>query len=1542
MRREAPLTADQVRTPRPLSFQAYLEVLEEFVRSAGMDAPLREIVLRMSRALVRFLGADLALHYTLERDRLTPFVWHGLGPGQVPPALPLEGDLGRRAREGQEVALLREGDLPEPLRALGLRMAVFAPIYTQQERYGVSLAGFYTPRRFTPRDLRLLNRGLTLLGQAFGLARSRRLEARLRATQEALLRVLRTAVSAGDLERMMQDLLRVMVEHFGATSGLGWVVEGNRLVPRAGYGVDPALYPTVDLDRPIGVVGLGVARRQPLVVGPEELPRLSFPVSLQRGIRQVAAVPVFVGDRVVGAFSLGWTQERPFSASDLGLLGLMAGTAGPAILNAQAVEEERRLARRHALLYRALEGAVHSPDVTRLLEGLLALAVDHWGARYGVVRLLDREAGLLRPVASAGIPLERFSPLRVDPPEGITGRAVQEGRPVQAVEEEAERLGHPSVREWGIRQVVAVPIRSREEAVGTLTLGWDRPQPLTEEELALLDLLADTVVAPLERAQALEAEQRARLQAETMAEAMGQVLGAETPREALQGLVEVLTRRYGADVGFAYLRDPSARLYRPVAGVGLPLETLGPLPEAGLYGIVGETVRRQAPVLLEGRDFRERAGTHLLTMGLVQGVGIPLLLEGQVEAVLVLACRHPRSVAPQDLQVLALAVASVGPALQRARAQEAERQRMEELTAFTRIAQVLTLPGSHSEQVHRLLEEVCRLTGADWASLRLPTPDGQGLERVSVGGPHPADIATEDRVIPVEGTLSGRAFRTGEPQVVDNYPRFPGAYESLVRRGIASLLSVPIRWGGQVVGVLNAYSTCLGFFTPERVRPVAFAADLMGALLEQSRLLEEEQKARRRLEALEAIALAGMSSLQPREAVQALLERLVALTGAKGALLHLADERAQEFRLAGVVGLPPEKVHPTMPLQGTPIARLLREGQTLVLRGEDLRDPTLSQALQEVEEEAVVVVSPLKGPRRLLGLVAVLYPDPLPHREEVVQWVEAAADRIALVMENALAYEAEQKSHRRLQALERVLEAGLSLLDPEEALRTILARLVEATRGVYGLFRRWDPERNALVAEVIHKAPAEQVRKEMPLGEGFSSRVLAEGRPLLERVEGLPETLRATFSPFFRGGWVRAMGGVPLYGRRGLLGVVVVGYPEMPEEPEEVLRLMQLAGERISLVVETALAYRALREQVVRDPLTGLLNRREFFRRLEEELARARRTGAPVSVLMLDLDRFKAVNEALGHAVGDQVLQELAEAVLRPALRPYDVIARYGGDEFVVLLSGAGREEARRVAQRLQTAVRQHTFRVLPEQGWTLGLSAGVATYPEDADTATGLVERADDALRTAKMRGVGLVLASRPEEEAPARPAGRSSLFNALADALLSALDLRVPGTARRSRAVAQCARLVAERMGLGTVLVEQTYWTGLLRDVGMLALPPGPFLRPSRTPEEEALVRQHPSLSVGLLGPHRDFQAVLPAVLAHHERWDGQGYPGRLQGKQIPLPARIVAGAELFVLTALEQGLGSAWGAVERERGGALDPSVAEALLAHREALEALLQQV
>jgi diguanylate cyclase (GGDEF)-like protein/putative nucleotidyltransferase with HDIG domain len=372
-----------------------------------------------------------------------------------------------------------------------------------------------------------------------------------------------------------------------------------------------------------------------------------------------------------------------------------------------------------------------------------------------------------------------------------------------------------------------------------------------------------------------------------------------------------------------------------------------------------------------------------------------------------------------------------------------------------------------------------------------------------------------------------------------------------------------------------------------------------------------------------------------------------------------------------------------------------------------------------------------------------------------------------------------------------------------------------------------------------------------------------------------------------RGG--RQIARLPMHPRGERLGVVTL--VRRTEEPfdEAQQNLLRLLVDELAVAVQHARTYRERLEQAIRDPLTGLYNRRFFYEAFEKEMRRSERYGSAASLVLFDVDDFKVVNDTLGHAAGDEVLREIAR-IASDLIRPADSLARVGGEELALLLPETTQLDALLVGERIRTAIARSPLL----EGRRITVSGGVSTCPQDATTVDALEKKADDALYWAKRNGKNLCAVasevSIDEDEATAD----STLAHLYA--LVAATDAQQLQTRDHSENVALYAISIAQAMGLDRDHVVRLRRAALLHDLGKIAVrsdilhKPGPL-----TPEEFAEIRTHPVVGAAM-ARHAGLEEESEWIRHHHERIDGAGYPDGLAGHEIPFEARIIFVADAF----------------------------------------------
>jgi diguanylate cyclase (GGDEF)-like protein len=362
--------------------------------------------------------------------------------------------------------------------------------------------------------------------------------------------------------------------------------------------------------------------------------------------------------------------------------------------------------------------------------------------------------------------------------------------------------------------------------------------------------------------------------------------------------------------------------------------------------------------------------------------------------------------------------------------------------------------------------------------------------------------------------------------------------------------------------------------------------------------------------------------------------------------------------------------------------------------------------------------------------------------------------------------------------------------------------------------------------------------------------------------------------------------------------------------------LLQYKGTLIRNILEANLTNATLHEELKRsasiDSLTGVGTRMPFERRLEEECARAARYNRPFCLAMVDVDNFKSINDNLGHAGGDRALTMVAVCMANTK-RTIDVLARYGGDEFVLLLPETELESGFLVVER----IRKQIGGMLVAEGIAMTISCGVVDNCSCPGTnANELLRRADMALYRAKEAGRNRTeswanLSRDPsaisEEEGQEIVELREKLADISTQAkdafiqsiggFVKALDARDPYTKLHSENTMRYAVSIAEALGLADEEVAVIRRAAVIHDLGKIGVRDSVLLCPGKlTPNELRIMQQHPVIAGRILDQMRFLERELPIVRHHHERWDGQGYPDGLAGTAIPLGARILAVADSF----------------------------------------------
>ena len=389
---------------------------------------------------------------------------------------------------------------------------------------------------------------------------------------------------------------------------------------------------------------------------------------------------------------------------------------------------------------------------------------------------------------------------------------------------------------------------------------------------------------------------------------------------------------------------------------------------------------------------------------------------------------------------------------------------------------------------------------------------------------------------------------------------------------------------------------------------------------------------------------------------------------------------------------------------------------------------------------------------------------------------------------------------------------------------------------------------------------------------------------------------------------------VPLLSKHTHFGSLIV-FSSRENICNSELNFLGLFAKQIELAITIADLFQAVKEQAITDGMTGLYNRRYFEEYIKKEAIRAMRQNQKFTVIGLDLDHLKQINDTYGHNYGDIAIKTIAE-VLKSNARSIDIAARMGGEEFNLILPGVDIEGGCIAAERIRKAIEA----VELEKIGHITASLGVATYPDQSDDLEELLELTDQAMYESKRNGRNRVTIAKPSYETSWQEVAVNTFVDILSkhripmDAVTSRLlteklmDMnndrlyQVADTLVQSynpehklggmKQKVEFATMLAKRFDLSKEAIDKLKIAILLYDIGNTMLPKE--LLNKREPlseEDKSSIKQHPVIAAReILKPISNIVDIIPIIEKHHENWNGTGYPGKISGDEIPIESQII----------------------------------------------------
>ena len=767
------------------------------------------------------------------------------------------------------------------------------------------------------------------------------------------------------------------------------------------------------------------------------------------------------------------------------------------------------------------------------------------------------------------------------------------------------------------------------------------------------------------------------------------------------------------------------------------------------------------------------------------------------------------------------------------------------------------------------------------------------------------------------------------PEMAEPLPAFPGGRFEQFRHAMAAenidnVTAVSLQTREHNFGVILFPHAERTLFGASNLRLLIGLALQIGLTLENYVVMHDAQRRTKEYQLLTQIGQAISSRLNQQEVLRTVQKELgqifdtsnfyVAFQEGDSIVFHLEVEEAQ------VMSRRQRRVSNGL------TEYMLRTGQPLLIRAD----------LERARERLGVTFIPKRPAKSFCGapilvngkatgvMGAMSTTREYVFEQRDLDVLKTAAGQVSVAIENARLFTEEQRRAHQFAFLNSVSKTAISSDDAEQMLAEIVAHIQKNFRFDHIGIGILDYATKEIEIKAEAGTTAHEKGTKIGVTSGIIGRVARAGEAAMVHVnsdspQGLLPTARTVLC-------------IPIAYGESLLGVLNVESETENAFSSEDRLVMNTLADLLATALHNSFVFQKLQQQSITDGLTSIKTRRFFWEALTAEWKRASRSGRPFSVVLIDLDKFKEVNDTFGHMEGDLVLARVGR-LLEQKCRQSNVVARYGGDEFVILMPETTAEQAQVLAERLRLWLA--TDPMLNEHHITG--SFGVASFPVHGVSAEDIIRVADAGMYVSKKAGGDRVSAAdeyntgqsptshrqqvsgyiehflQRERTAPEQADELVAALRQLAtdnepkdlallrssiETLARAAESRETSASGHGDATAQYVEMMARALGFSSDHVHDLAFAARVHDVGKILLPEQVLKRESALTEDEFnFVKMHPSLGAQIVASLPNSQPMVKAIEYHHERLDGSGYSAGLKGEDIPLWARVIAVADAYV---------------------------------------------
>ncbi len=1105
-------------------------------------------------------------------------------------------------------------ELHERLAPVGDRSVLAVPLRSKGQIIGALSVSGQVGHLFAEADIALLQTFGDQAALALENAHLYEQTERRRREAEELARVAQFLTESLDMTAVGERIVTSILELFGVKAAMLRLLQPDgslRTLASSGESLSQSSGGDI-LPPGAGLTGLAIAQGKPVwsadVLSEPEIPLTDQmrDHQLRSGNRSMIAVPLRAHEKIIGSLGLSDQTGRTYSDGEVALLQTFADQAALALENARLFEETERRRREAEELARVARSLTESLDMTAVGERIVASVQELFGVKAATLRLLQPD-GSLGSLALSGEPLS--GGLVLPPGAGLTGLAVAEGRPIWC----ADVSNMPGIRltdqmcdhhlHSGNRSLIAVPLRAHEKVIGSLALSDQTGRTYSDSEVALLQTFADQAALALENARLFEETERRAQEISTLHEIGTKLVSTLDLSAVLEEIAGSAIQLIGAQRCAVFELDPRDQRLHMRASRGMrPDQPFMPMKLG--QGAAGSAALQRHPVFSADVHAQplpmydepwEEAGTTLREVVRRRGyraiLAVPLVSKETGLGAICIYWDEIHAYDEREVQLLTALAQQAAVAIENARLYEETEHRAREQAAVNAIATAVSQSLHLDELLQTALDKVLEVTGRECGYIRLKDSVTGEITLASHRG-----ISEGHRKALVHGRTPGgksdQVFESGEPVVVNDLEHALLKAETR-GEGFHSMVWIPLKARGNVVGILNVAAVQPIPFTPEDMELLQSIGNVIGVAVENARLYEEAERQRREAEELAQVARSLTESLELEavatrivDGVRRLLkvpESTVFRLQTDGSLVAVALSGAlkDDGRKAGYVLSPGVGVSGQAVACGEPVYC------ADILRDVEIAKAEIHQHLAASGIRAVVS-TPIRSKGQIIGALAAGDQAGRVYAAADIALLQTFGDQAALALENARLYEAERTRQEELNAVRKVGQEVSTELELEPLLHLIVRRAVELAGVSSGIVYTLEDE--MLVPRAWWNLGSWLAEVRFRLGQGIPGIVAQRGEAMI-----INDYLHSPYvNPLFKEhSTVTALIAMPLISKGKVVGVITINHSETNRRFTEADQaILSLFAPQAATAIENA----------------RLFEETEQRRREAEELGRVSRT----------------------------------------------------------------------------------------------------------------------------------------------------------------------------------------------------------------------------------------------------------------------------------------------------------------------------------------------